>query len=109
MKSWQMTLILLAVACTLLGMFYVGYYAEHPTPEQPTYYSMTTIVVTVDHDLDRVTVKDYNGSLWQFNSAEDWQEGDICSCVMDDNATPNRYDDKITNVTYCGDFEAFGK
>ena len=109
MKSWQMTLILLAIACTLLGMFYIGYYAEHPTPEQPTYYPMTGIVTNVDHDLDIVTFKDCTGHLWDFYGAEDWEEGDICSCIMNDMGTPSIIDDEIIGEPkYSGRFEMWG-
>lgn len=108
MKTWQIILILLAIACVLLGMFYIGYYAEHPTPKQPNYYSISAIVVSVDYTLDRVTAKDCNGSLWQFTGAEDWMIGDICACTMDDNKTEKISDDKIVNVKYCGTLEMLG-
>lgn len=65
-------------------------------------YPMTAIVTEVNHTTDIVTIEDFNGNLWQFDGAEDWQVNDICSCLMGDNGTSNIYDDEILKVRYSG-------
>ena len=72
-----------------------------------TDYPMTTIVVNLDHEKDVVTCKDFNGFLWQFEGCEDWQEGDICSMIMNDNGTPKIFDDEIISVRYDGWIEGW--
>lgn len=69
-----------------------------------TTYSMTTIVVGVSRPTDTVTVRDYNGNLWQFKGAEDWIVNDVCSCVMDNKSTEQVKDDEIISVHYDGYF-----
>ena len=94
-------LILLIIAlplCVLLD----------PAPTT-TQYPMTGIVTNVDHDLDIVTFEDCTGHLWDFYGAEDWEEGDICSCIMNNMGTPLITDDEIVGEPkYSGRFEMWG-
>lgn len=69
-------------------------------PKKTERYPQTTTVINIEDDT--VTVEDFNGFHYQFNCAEDWQVGDICSCIMDDNGTPQVNDDKIIKVKYSG-------
>ena len=64
------------------------------------YYALTTEVVEVDRDNDTVTCEDYNGNLWAFYGAEDWEVGDCASLLMYDNATPIIYDDEVQGARY---------
>lgn len=70
-------------------------------------YAMCAIVVDVSTGNDTVTIKDYNGNLWQFTGAEDWAVGDVCACVMDDNATAEIKDDEIISTRYQGTFSGW--
>ena len=70
-------------------------------------YPMTTVVVDVSQATDRVTVKDTNGNLWQFDGAEDWSVGDIASCIVNNNRTEEIADDEIIKVRYNGTMEDF--
>lgn len=63
-------------------------------------YPQTTTVINIKDNT--VIVEDFNGFHYQFNGAEDWQVGDICSCIMNDNGTPQIKDDKIVKVKYSG-------
>ena len=74
---------------------------------KPQLYPMVTKVVKLDRENDVVTCEDFNGYLWQFNGCEDWQEGDICSMIMNDNGTPKIFDDEIVSVKYDGYFEGW--
>lgn len=65
-------------------------------------YAMTTKVVRVSKANDTVTVKDFNGNYWQFKGVEDWDVGDICSCVMDNKGTEEITDDEIISTHYDG-------
>ena len=70
-------------------------------------YPMTTVVVDVSQATDKVTVKDTNGNLWQFDGAEDWSVGDIASCIVNDNRTEEIADDEIIKVRYNGTMNDF--
>lgn len=72
------------------------------TSETETLYPMTTVVTNVDYSTDIVTITDFNGFEWQFVGAEDWDNGDICSCIMSDKGTPLIFDDEIITVKYDG-------
>lgn len=74
---------------------------------KPQLYPMVTKVVKLDRENDVVTCEDFNGYLWQFDGCEDWQEGDICSMIMNDNGTPKIFDDEIVSVKYDGYFEGW--
>lgn len=70
-------------------------------------YPMTTTVIDVSRATDKVTVKDANGNLWQFDGAEDWDINDIASCIVNDNGTPEIDDDEIIKAHYNGTIEDF--
>ena len=54
-----------------------------------------------------MTVEDFNGNLWQFDGAEDWVEGDICTLIMNSKGTEEIKDDTIISVHYSGYFEGW--
>ena len=62
-------------------------------------YPLSTIVTEIKDN--SVTVEDTNGNLWSFNGAEDWEVGDGCSLLMDNNGTNNIEDDIIISTQYC--------
>ena len=74
---------------------------------EPQLYPLTTKVVELDRENDIVICEDFNGFRWQFEGCEDWQEGDICSMIMNDNGTPKIFDDEIVSVKYDGYFEGW--
>lgn len=67
-----------------------------------THYALSTTVVEVDHFNDIVTVEDFNGNIWEFEGVEDWEVGDIASCLMDSKGTETIFDDEIVKVKYDG-------
>ena len=72
-----------------------------------TLYPLTTRVVEVDEEADLVTCEDFNGNLWEFEGCEDWQDGDICSLLMNDKGTEEIFDDEIILMHYDGTFEGW--
>lgn len=76
-------------------------------------YPETARVRCVNYDTDTVTVETFTGFLFVFEGCEDWQAGDCCSLIMEDNGTASVYDDEIImaqyggwelmNWQYCGD------
>ena len=70
-------------------------------------YPMTGIVTEVDRKNDIVTIEDFNGNIWEFEGCEDWEENDICSCIMNNKGTENIKDDEIVKVKYSGYFEGW--
>ncbi len=65
-------------------------------------YPLTTVVFEVSKETDIVTVVDFNGNLWQFKGTEDWEVGDICSCIMKSKGTSLIKDDEIKKTRYDG-------
>jgi len=63
-------------------------------------YPLLTTVTGVDRDKDLVTVEDNNGFIWQFEGADDWEEGDLCNCLMDSQGTEKIFDDEIIMTKY---------
>ena len=68
--------------------------------QQNHLYPLITTVTEINNDT--VTVEDSNGNLWSFNGVEDWQVGDCCALIMDDNFTSEIMDDTIISTRYQG-------
>jgi hypothetical protein len=64
------------------------------------YYPLVATVIEINDDT--VMIEDNNGEVWEFESAEDWQINDICSCIMNDNGTQKIYDDEIVKIKFDG-------
>lgn len=65
-------------------------------------YPTCGVIVEINYENDEVTVEDFNNNLWIFKGAEDWAEGDICAMIMNNEGTPEIYDDIIIQTKYCG-------
>lgn len=78
-----------------------------PTRQTENLYPMTTIVTDINYTTDTVTLTDFNGFEWQFEGCEDWDKGDVCSCIMTNKGTPLIFDDEIIKVKYDGWIEGF--
>lgn len=65
-------------------------------------YPMSGLVEYVNYNEDVVGVLDYNGNIWEFYGADDWQLDDVCAMIMFKRFTSNIYDDVILNCKYCG-------
>ena len=63
-------------------------------------YPQTMVVVGIENDT--VIIEDFNGFQFQFDGAEDWMVGDICSCIMRTNGTETIVDDEIVDTRYSG-------
>ena len=92
----------LPIALTVaLGITLSGCTAETETVSSST-YPKAAYVAALDYDTNTVTVEDSTGHLWDFYGIEDWCEGDIVAMIMDDNGTPDVYDDKIVSINFSG-------
>lgn len=65
-------------------------------------YATCGVVTETDTVNDVVTIEDYNGNLFQFEGVEDYEEGDIVSCIMYNNNTEDITDDVIISCRYSG-------
>lgn len=102
-------IIIIVFACLIgaaLIYAYAGLIISAVNPANSN-YPLTTVVVKINEDSDIVTVKDYNGNLWQFKGIEDWAIGDICSMIMSPSKTEKIYDDVILSTRYNGNFSNF--
>lgn len=77
-------------------------------------YPATGIVVTIAHgsEYEDITIIHANGNIFQFTApaTDCWEIGDLASCIMDNNGTPDSvYDDKVLSAWYCGSPEQFNE
>lgn len=71
-------------------------------------YPKTTVCLAVNHQTDTVTVADCNGTEWQFNGCQDFEEGDLIALIMNDNGTQNYiWDDTVVTARYSGGTKLF--
>lgn len=70
-------------------------------------YPQTFVVDSVDYTADSVTLRTSAGFLFQFSGVEDWAPGDMAAAIMDDNGTPEIFDDIILRTRYTGAAEWF--
>ena len=63
-------------------------------------YPISTKVVSLDYTTDKVTVEQANGTIWSFYGCNDWELNDNCNLIMNDNGTPEVYDDIIVDYRY---------
>lgn len=68
-------------------------------------YPRTMVVSEINIETDTVILTDTVGYVWKFYGVEDWEVGDICSCIMDTNGTENITDDIIVDARYNGRLE----
>lgn len=66
-------------------------------------YPTALVVSYVDYDQDVVYACTWTDIVYSWYGVEDWMEGDIAACTMDDNGTPDTIlDDQIVAVRYAG-------
>lgn len=77
-------------------------------------YPATGVVTAVTPDSDsryeNITITHANGNMFQFTApaTDCWELGDLASCIMDSNGTPDSvYDDKVLSAWYCGSPDQF--
>ena len=93
--------IIAAVAIIFVGFGVAGvWYNVTIANAKANIYPLLTTVTEVDRDKDLVTVEDNNGFIWQFEGADDWEEGDLCNCLMDSRGTEKIFDDEIIMTRY---------
>lgn len=97
MKRWFDIIFLI----TILSVWVI-YIIHCVTNRIQGIYPMSAIVEEISIANDTVTIRDYNGNLWQFKGVEDWEEGDICACILNGKNTPEIKDDEIIAVRYSG-------
>jgi cell division protein FtsX len=102
--TFFMACFTLFIICFTIGGFIL--LVKNHERKNGNVYPMTTVVVDVSEATDTVTVKDYNGNLWQFKGVEDWEINDIATLLMDSNGTEEIKDDFISAPPrYNGRFE----
>ncbi len=77
-------------------------------------YPATGIVTAVTPNsnsrYEDITITHANGNMFQFiaPATDCWELGDLASCIMDSNGTPDSvYDDKVLSAWYCGSPDQF--
>lgn len=63
-------------------------------------YPMLARVITVDKVNDCIQIKNGNGFIYTVDDADDWEVGDLCSCIMASKFTEKVYDDVVVEIRY---------
>lgn len=92
--------LVMAIVCALCTWFFIYQHDKN-------LYGMTAVVTHISEATDTVTIQDFNGNLWQFKGVEDWEVGDVASCIMDSKGTTLIKDDEIVKVKYSGYFQGW--
>lgn len=99
-------LITLTALATLAGGFITAQAANITpgtfTAAEKNIYPKTFIVAEIDRDEDIIFLLDGNGFVFEYSGVEDWHAGDLAAATMDDNGTPEIFDDKIDRLTFQG-------
>lgn len=90
------TALVIFMGFIVAGLWYTAITAKTET----NVYPLLTTVTEVNRNKDLVTVEDNNGFIWQFEGADDWEEGDLCNCLMDSRGTEKIFDDEIIMTRY---------
>lgn len=93
--------VLLAVLVIFMGFTVAGlWYTAVTAKTEVNVYPLLTTVTEVNKDKDLVTVEDNNGFIWQFKGVDDWEESDLCNCLMNSKGTEKIFDDEIIMTKY---------
>lgn len=60
------------------------------------------VIIGTDENKDLVTIQMQNGNMFDFYGIEDYFIGDLVAVIMNDNGTPEVYDDEIISTKYVG-------
>lgn len=93
---------MIAMALIGIGMMGISGCQHNTQADISNIYPQYSVVIGVDADKDIVTVECKNGTRYHINGIEDWEEGDICSLLMDTNGTDVVADDTIIKAEYDG-------
>lgn len=99
-------IVLLILAAFVFGSV-IG--CKKTTREKENWYPMGGVIIELSQPIDTVTVRDFNGNLWQFKGIEDLSVGDCVAMIMDSKGTPLIKDDEIVRVRYDGWLEGWQK
>ena len=93
------SMLVLIVVITILTIVIEQHYEK-------CYYPTTFVIIDLDESENLVILQDYNNHVWMWEGIEDNDVGDIISCLMYNNKTPNSvYDDRIVKFQYSGHIE----
>lgn len=114
MKKYIITAIIMALICTTIITVDATEINSGSTRDyiDSSLYPATGIVITIAHgsEYEDITIEHTNGNLFKFTAptTDCWELGDLASCIMDSNGTPDSvYDDKVLSAWYCGSPEQF--
>lgn len=113
MKKYIITAIIMALICTTIITVDATEINSGSTRDYiDSLYPATGIVITIAHgsEYENITITHANGNLFKFTApaTDCWELGDLASCIMDSNGTPDSvYDDKVLSAWYCGSPEQF--
>jgi len=76
-------------------------------PAHAAIYPQTFIVDGINREKGLLILADFNGDEWGYLDVDDFKVGDVVAAIMNDNDTPNIYDDDIITIRYTGYIEGW--
>lgn len=114
MKKYIITAIIMALVCATIITVDATEINSGSTRDyiNSSLYPATGIVITIAHgsEYEDITIEHANRNRFQFTApaTDCWELGDLASCIMDSNGTPDSvYDDKVLSAWYCGSPDQF--
>jgi hypothetical protein len=65
-------------------------------------YPRAMFVTSLDKTNDKVICEDATEMVWSFYGIDDWEIGDMVTCIMDSKGTDSMLDDEMTEIHYGG-------
>lgn len=96
----KIILLFTAVSMLIIGFLCGSAYGNRNHTYTSNLYPISTKVIILDYTTNKVTVQQTNGTLWAFYGCDDWELNDNCNLIMDNNGTPEVYDDIIVDYRY---------
>ena len=94
----KLVLVFTVISTLIIGFLSGCAYGNETSADD--LYPISTKVVSLDYTADTVTVEQANGTMWTFQGCDDWELNDNCNLIMNDNGTPEVYDDLIVDYRY---------
>lgn len=101
-RKIDIAVMVFGLICAILAL--ILFICKNQSQIKVTEYPHVGVVTYVDNNNKSIRITDNNGYVWEYHDVEDWQVGDVCAMIMNDNGTNTILDDIIVKIKYEGRF-----
>lgn len=101
-RKIDIAVMVFGVICAIIAL--VLFICKNQSQIKVTEYPHVGVVTYVDNNNNSIHITDNNGYVWEYHGIEDWQAGDMCAMIMNNNGTDTILDDIIIKIRYEGRF-----